>query len=659
MSYKMLKSFLIRIRTSKRLPETQPKVTDIASSCEVFNAQEGFVEVEVAGAQAERSSREEETTICTPLPSAVSQWSGCLPLPSRVSQWSLRKDVGVFLVGVFLVLFDAGFSMAFVDEAESLCTPEMGRFTPPLEWPSSPLFTPVASSRVAAGAPIVRNSAAFRPDEQNSTDRTLPSVLLGQFQNDSHSAKARPLLERCVTWTPSLVEDRVHGAAISELHAHLQCHSELMVTITTREGSFALLPRAHHLLKELHAREDTPVSVRESAQIEWARIIHGSFQLHCAAVTADLHQARRTKGLGLQTTTAAGPALSALTALQALQVPFQETLAALVAGIEVLKSKSTAGQELQVLLKALGSLRTCGLQALQEGRMVALALPPQTELVRKAKQCQPRMLEAFEDLVVKQAIAATDASSIFSLGLYFSDIGLAAAEGQQEALFFSIDPLSLTRDGLSESRWALDEERWHAPAELVKAEALMQTGELATADPDRSAQGSVRALRLYLHAKQLAIMQHDGASEWRYRAAAELAKSHERHKLAAHALARLGHLFSYRGRHAEALLVVQEALENGEEPLAQFLHVSLRRSFGELRSASDIQAAERMLSKVAGKLPSKALEAQRAAAIADLQWWRLSSTQGLRMCFQAGDAARFMICVLGNLLFDATEIASK
>lgn len=562
LSYRMLSSFVRRVQTSKRLPETQPKSTDIAASCEAFNAQEGFVEEEVAGGQVEGSSGQEEAT-------------SCIPLPSRVNHWSLRKDVGVFLVGVVFVLFDVGFYATFVDEAESLCTHEMGSSTPLLEWPSSPFVTKAAAGGLALSRPAVptaRNSAAPHVSEQNSAAWTLPSV---------------------------------------------------------------------------------------SAQIKWARIIHETFQLHCKAVTADLHRARRTKGVGLQATTAAEPALAALTALKALQVPFQETLAALVSGIEVLKSNSMAGQELQVLLGALGALRTCGLQALQEGRLVALALPPRADLVSKAKKCQPRMLEGFEDLVVKQAMVATDASSIFALGLYFSDIGLAAAEGQEEALFFSVDPLSLTRDGLSQSRWALDEQGWHAPAELVKAEALLQTGELATADPDRSAQGAVRALRLYLHAKQLAIKQHDGASEWRYRAAAELAKSHERQKLSAHALARLGYLFSYRGRHAEALQVVQEALEYGEEPLAQFLHVSLRRSLGELRSANDLQAAERMLSKVAGKLPSKGLENERAAALADLQWWRLSSTQGLRMCLQAGDAARFMICALGNLIFEATEIASK
>jgi len=181
----------------------------------------------------------------------------------------------------------------------------------------------------------------------------------------------------------------------------------------------------------------------------------------------------------------------------------------------------------------------------------------------------------------------------------------------------------------------------------------MKAGEEASTGADMGDRAAVRALRLYQHAKMLALKHHDSAAEWRYHAAAKLAAEHRRQKLASHALGRLSYFLSLRGRKEEALEVSAKSLQYGEEdPLAVYLQASLRRSLGELKTNEDVEAAEKQLSAVAGKLPSKALEDQRAAAYSDLTWWRLVATEGLHHCFRAWDAAQMLVCIFSGIVFD-------
>lgn len=158
----------------------------------------------------------------------------------------------------------------------------------------------------------------------------------------------------------------------------------------------------------------------------------------------------------------------------------------------------------------------------------------------------------------------------------------------------------------------------------------------------------------------LALKHHDSAAEWRYRAAAELAALHRRQKLASHALGRLGYFLTLRGRKEEALESAGQALDHGEEdPLAQYLQASLRRSLGELRTTEEVEFAEKQLSSVAGKLPSKTLEDQRAVAHGELGWWRLVATEGLQVCLRAWDAAQMLICVFCGLVFQLPGAAPE
>jgi len=263
------------------------------------------------------------------------------------------------------------------------------------------------------------------------------------------------------------------------------------------------------------------------------------------------------------------------------------------------------------------------------------------------------MLEDFQAFVLKEAGEAKDAATVFGLGLYYSDIGLAAESGKLNVPLFGAGAAT-TGSWTSEPIWAADAGGSHAPSDIVKAEALMLAGEEASMESDRGDRGAARALRLYQHAKMLALKHHDSAAEWRYRVAAELAASHRRQKLAAHALGRLAYFLSLRGRKEEALEAAGLALKHGEQdPLAQFLEVTLRRSLGELKSEEEVQTAEMKLAAVAGLMPSKTLEDQRAIAHAELGWWRLVATDGLKVCFRAWDAAQMLICLFSGLIFDS------
>jgi hypothetical protein len=328
--------------------------------------------------------------------------------------------------------------------------------------------------------------------------------------------------------------------------------------------------------------------------------------------------------------------------------------------MQVLEHRAEVGHieataELQAMRSALDSDRACSMQAMQEGRSVAVALPKNSALVQKAEQCQPRMLVGLEELVLRESMKATDAATLSSMGLYFSDIGLAAGQAQSLAPLFGAGPKALYAIQKFGSSWSEDARGFHAPAELVNAEALLLQGEEASSGTERGDRGATRALRLYQHGKLLALKHHDDAAEWRYREAAEIAATFRRAKLAAHALGRLGYFLSLRGRKIEALEVINKAVSHAEDPLATYMQASLRRSLGELRGTEEIRHAEKQLGAVAGQLPSKTLEEQRAAAHAEVRWWGVVNVEGLHTCLKAWDASYFLICVLSGLIFKSDE----
>jgi hypothetical protein len=248
------------------------------------------------------------------------------------------------------------------------------------------------------------------------------------------------------------------------------------------------------------------------------------------------------------------------------------------------------------------------------------------------------MLAELEELTLQEADQGRDASTLFGLGQYLSQVAVS----QQAPPFFKAH---------KEAKWVQDVKGAHVPDRLARAEELLAQGVKASTGSEREERTGVHAVRLYQHAKLLALENHDTATEWRYREAAKAAAASRRPKLAAHSLARLAYFLSLRGRQHDALSTAGEALEHAEDALGLHIHMTLRRSLGLLQTSEDITEAEKRLGELAEQLPSRVLEEQRAQAHADLRWWREVAEFGTRHCFTAHDAADFMICLLCRPLF--------
>jgi len=501
-----------------------------------------------------------------------------------------------------------------------------------------------------------RSKFMRRMTPPSESETAAPTELLAKARATIDKMLDLSSLQACIAWAPPAT-----GADVTELYAQLECNGELLKSgATMREAASVLLARARQLVALIRVHSNVTTPTWESAQVEWARISHGAFQLNCKAVTDELQTSRRGKTSGSAPQAASrSPAtlLASLWSLKRLEEPFRETLAALAVWAKVIELRAvrseheTSEEQLQEFHNALGADRACAVQSVLHGRSLALTLPRSAPLVQRLMQCRPRMLEDFEALVSSEAIQAKDAATMFNLGLYYSDIGLAAEQGQSQVPLFGSGAQPAKGWG-SEAMWVADAGDTHAPSEIVQAEALMLAGEEASDISVRSDFGAARALRLYQHAKMLALKHHDSAAEWRYLAAAELAATHRRQQLAAHALGRLGYFLSLRGRKEEALEAAAKALEHGkDDALAQFLQASLKRTLGELQTTEQILVAEKQLSVAAGKLPSKILEDQRAAAHAEFLWWRQVATEGLHVCLRAWDAAQMLICFLSGLAF--------
>lgn len=114
-----------------------------------------------------------------------------------------------------------------------------------------------------------------------------------------------------------------------------------------------------------------------------------------------------------------------------------------------------------------------------------------------------------------------------------------------------------------------------------------------------------------------------------------------------------------RGRQEEALGAASESQGYHKDPLAVYLGATLRRSAGMLQSTEEIEAAKSEIASLSGKLPSQALERQRAEVHAELEWWAHASEGSLWRCLQAPNVAHGLICILCRLLFWQPEPASE
>jgi len=321
-------------------------------------------------------------------------------------------------------------------------------------------------------------------------------------------------------------------------------------------------------------------------------------------------------------------------------------------------SRKAAVQDQLRELKGLRSqARSQVVELVLEARQLVAAVPHSDAYMQQAISCEPRLLGALEELALAEAEQDTDASVLFKSGLYLSELGVASTTLPFFATHLGIGDFS--EAAAPSSGWSSDASMGgtshKVPAALAKAEALMLKGEEASLDErQRTERGAQRALRLYQHAKSLALMHHDGAAEARYLEAAKVAAANQRQQLAAHALTRLSYFLSLRSQQRRALELSEQALTHWNDPLAQYLKASMQRTLGELRSGVDVAAAEALVSSLTERLPSESLEKERASMHHDLELWRYAAAEGgLGVCFALGDSARFLLCAFCKVIFDA------
>lgn len=438
-------------------------------------------------------------------------------------------------------------------------------------------------------------------------------------------------LTSCVTWEAEDVP------SVAELFAQLECQSELM----ERSDAAALVAASRRTMNLLRiaGAADAPelAGTWGAAQVEWARITQRALESRCIGIHDEIRALRTSQG-------PVGDAIAALRRLRKLLEALRESLTAFRHADVHLAAQAQAGDvdagdELAELREAQGVGLASLLQLLQEGRALAQVLPRSHEALRSAIRCDSELLAELEALALKTAGGSKDAAAVFAAGGYWSE--LAVAE-ERAAPFFTPRP---------KPTWVAGSGGSHIPDDMALAEELLLRAEEATLGSLEGDRAASRALRLYRHAKFLALKHHDAAAEWRYRESARVAASAFRRKLAAHSLTRLGYFLMLRSRHQEATEAIEQALQHFQDPLAVYLQVRLARVAGELTTEEQLLAAEQRLFAAAGKMPSAALEEERERDHASIRWWRTVTEAGLRHCVDTNDVAHVLICVFSGIIF--------
>lgn len=485
---------------------------------------------------------------------------------------------------------------------------------------------------------------------------------------------------RCMTWLPALALWIAAVVALLLLsrsawsdHHESQCMAwrvNFDAAFPTQANNAAADPspvRAPNRWKRNLAAAVCP-SNNESAicgtqpsEVERARLAHAAWLPQCVIIGAEMQALRKGSAASKRSV---GSALRLLFDFNGLAEPFRKHMVFLgQAGSDArqLSADSTASdtgdsrQDVQEELRGMiANSRTCMVQTMQEARLLAAMLPIDDDITKQTLKCYPSMLEGTESFIISDAEQDSDAAVLFALGLYWSERGVAMRTPPLFGAASDVDSAGWVDDGSAgQSR--------SVPTAVAKAEEFLLRGQEVSQGSKKTEYGAMQALRLYQHAKSLALMHHDSAAEWRYLAAARVASANHRPKLASHSLTRLSYFLSLRSRSQKALDMAEMALTHGPDPLAEYLKATLRRSLGELRTSMDIDNAVSTMSSVAGKLPSQALEQQRAAAHEEIWLWRQTASAydawaTLGACLAMQDAARFLLCAIGSFSFESTQL---
>jgi hypothetical protein len=482
-----------------------------------------------------------------------------------------------------------------------------------------------------------------------------------QLVQDAHAAidlgddeTGRVHLELCVAW----VANDTSAVPLAELRAQLECHGELLEQgLASAKRAAAIASSGRRILAAAQRRSSEDPGILTDMHVEWARVSHGWLEVQYEVATQAIRSQKsisrqyseESRGPDIddtakKSTQAANVAIHALVAAGATASPLKSALSSSNIALEVMKSRSIDGNVRQIaqLLKKRAASAVAVLGLVREARAVAAELRSigSPEVLRKLR-CPSEALARAEALAVEEATRQAKQKSdfrhkaLFALGEYWSE----------KVVEESAEPRA-------DEKWVLEEKASGAyiPADVAYAESLLAAG-AATDGDDKADRQAMRALRFYQHAKLLAKRHHDAAAEWRYRAAAAIAVRYKRRKLAAHSLSRLAYLFIQRSKHADALKVLEEAKAHGGNALSMFLETMLLRSSGSLMTDKSLRASDDILVAVAGKLPSKALEAEREALHRAGNFWRSVAATDVWRCFQAENVAHLLICVICRLLF--------
>jgi hypothetical protein len=288
------------------------------------------------------------------------------------------------------------------------------------------------------------------------------------------------------------------------------------------------------------------------------------------------------------------------------------------------------------------AFRGCILKVVRMARTIAQALPSASPALQRVQQCKPEMLAGLERLALAEAEQDSDPGVRFGAGLLISDQCISPANTP----FFGAQASELLD-------LAVDAQGHRVPAGLaVSEQMLLESLESATV-LDRSDRSKACLMRLAKHAKFLADKNQYAAAEWRYRAGAEIAKTHGHHQMAASSLAQLSYFLSLYGQHESALDAATDSLKYGQDSLATYLDATLRLGLGELRTDDQVKSAAQQLKGVEGKLPTPALEATRTSLVGKLEdLHSASASESISGCLRLGDAAQVLSCVIGRFVYD-------
>jgi len=432
-------------------------------------------------------------------------------------------------------------------------------------------------------------------------------------------------------WTPRAKQLLLHArqwsspqgrkAPIAEMHAQLRA-SELLKDLT--EG--------------IAEKEEEAAIMVERAKITIGGV--GDVSQQCEGLHGKL-KTLRTEGH-----MSSSKALVGLGGLSGFEKIAQEAFATLHTVENVLQRRMEEGDwDAEDAMHEVPPLRIrfrqCMLKAVKEARAIAGSLSAGDESLQRAQRCRPDLLTGIEELAFAQAEAEDDPGITFSAGLLLSEAGVSPSNTP----FFGAT-------GKANSM-VIDPKGYKVPDDLMKSEQMMLQSYQNSYGPDETERAALSAIRLCQHAKHLMNQGLDGATEWRYKAGAELAEKHGRDKLASHSMSQLSYFLVLKGRDGEALKVADEAIGLSNDPLASYLQVQLRRSLGRYQTSEDVEDAAEQLAEVEGKLLTKQMEETRTALQKNIALWKQVQVKGTyQSCFILNDAAEVMTCLLAKIAYE-------